>query len=721
MPIGKFRCNNLMKILDRLDKTTILSILMISLAALPALVLPTALAQSTGSSIGSSTISARAPVYGAASKVLLSGPMHVTASELAKPAVTFKPSASTPKYQLPYPKPTVGTGTAAPAVKPSFTAPPVVSCPGTGCDTISTSSGGATSNPLALNAVDSGALYGLDIEPPDQGLCAGNGYVMEVNNLGELRVFNTALGSVSGDITLDNLMGLPSIPASMGGPWSSGGDPSCLYDYDNGGHWFVTEIVSNSSWAQEGPFGGCFVAKVEGCFEGIAVSVSNNPLGDYNVYFMNANYNPSEPGYPQLLNDFAKIGNTRDAFLVFYDEFPLAYPSNPGFGGGFFNGAQEFAFNKKALELGWPVTEPVGTPNPYFNVVIENMGLIPTPDGACSKVVDGFAGVDCWYAVIPGQSPDPSQYDNARGGSGFMLGALDFLGFALGIGSGDNRISAWAWTGLSNLLSINCSTCSSIGFRGQLFTGVQVYMDEGQACLASGGGFCGLGTQKAGPIPLGDNCGAYGLSSDTSCPESGLATNDDGFTQASYASGQIWGAVSTLINQQFASSTETHIGAAYWVVGTSTFDSSGTFSLTDQGYVTGAHEDLEFPAIGASDGSTAVMTFTLNGLQYYPSTAFGTLTTASHGLSPNVIRIADLGRSPQDGFTEYQGYPGTTRPRWGDYSWAIYDSATNTVFFATNYIQSPNCSDSAFLKDPSCGGTRDPNANWGTSVNSVTP
>ena len=75
----------------------------------------------------------------------------------------------------------------------------------------------------------------------------------------------------------------------------------------------------------------------------------SNPFGPYNVYFLNANYNPKEPGYPNLLNDFAKIGVTRDAFLLFYDEFPLL---GGGLGGGGFNGAQEFAFDKTALEKG---------------------------------------------------------------------------------------------------------------------------------------------------------------------------------------------------------------------------------------------------------------------------------------------------------------------------------------------------------------------------------
>ncbi|HUY25544.1 MAG TPA: hypothetical protein VMV09_09645, partial [Candidatus Saccharimonadales bacterium] len=64
--------------------------------------------------------------------------------------------------------------------------------------------------------------------------------MVESNNIGEILVFNTALQRESSVISLDTLMGL------TGKGWSSGGDPSCLYDYSNGGHWFFTEIVSAS-------------------------------------------------------------------------------------------------------------------------------------------------------------------------------------------------------------------------------------------------------------------------------------------------------------------------------------------------------------------------------------------------------------------------------------------------------------------------------------------
>jgi hypothetical protein len=133
--------------------------------------------------------------------------------------------------------------------------------------------------------------------------------------------------------------------------------------------------------------------------------------------------------------------------------------------------------------------------------------------------------------------------------------------------------------------------------------------------------------------------------------------------------------------------------------------------------------------MAAGGTGRAIMTFSLSGNGgptgadgggFYPSTAYGRLTSYSDGLWRSEINIADLGESPQDGFTEYAGYPGPTGPRWGDYSWAIYSNGI--IYFATNYIQYPNCTGAAFsLITATCGGTRDGLANWGTSVNSVLP
>jgi hypothetical protein len=590
---------------------------------------------------------------------------------------------------------------------------PTVSCVPlrTGCDNISSFAGGAT-GVKGLNAVDSAkhtANIFKDVEPPDQGLCAGNGSVVETNNIGEILIFNKALKRTSPVISLDTLMGLTKRH------WSSGGDPSCLYDPSNGGHWFFTEIVSASPESKGGAFTGCFSAVANDCYEGIAVTKGSSPFGPYNTYFLSADYNPKEPGTPNLLNDYAKISATRDAFLMFYDEFPLS-GSNPGLGGGFFNGAQQFAFNKTALEMGRPATD--------VTVARENMGLLKTPNGTCfsdSRYFD--PGVACWFSVIPAVPPTAGQWDNSHGGSGFMLATVDF--YALG----NNQLAVFDWTGLKGLNSTGCSACSGIRFGGQLFSGVKRYYDNGD--LPSGIN----DPQKVGPIPLGDECGKAKLSvgspAPAHCPEYGIASNSDQVTQASQGNGQVWTAVSTAVEQTFgAGAPEQHMGALYWAVGTRSFDTTGRFTLTSQHYVSAMHEEMEFPTIasGASN-RRAIMSFTLNGNGgpsgadnggFYPSSAFGRLTTGSSGLLQSTINIADLGQSPQDGFTEYQGYPGTLRARWGDYGGAILMGGK--YYFASEYIQYPNCAPPQFtLTIGTCGGTRDGDANWGTSVNYVAP
>jgi hypothetical protein len=607
---------------------------------------------------------------------------------------------------------------AAPAV-------PTVSCQpqGPGCDTVSSSAAGAV-GVKGLNAVDSATLPTNpqgDVEPPDQGLCAGRGDVVEDNNIGEIMVFDTVLHRRSAPIPLDTLMGL------TGRGWSSGGDPSCVFDADHGGHWFFTEIASASSEASGGPFVGCFVGVANDCYEAIAVTVGSNPFGPYNVYFLNANYDPAEPGSPNLLNDFAKIAVSQDAFLMMYDEFPLI-STNPGLGGGFFNGAQEFAFDKDAMERGESVTKHDGSPNTGFNVAIENMGLLPTPDGTCfSDDLTHRPGVTCWIQVIPAQPPDPSQFDNSHDGSAFMLATLDFHG------QGDNRLAVFDWTGLHGLNSHNCANCGRIQFGGQLFSDVLSYNNGS-----------GRGAQKAGPIPLGDECGAAGLSMGNpppaSCPEGGIATNGDGVTQASQAQDQLWTSSETGINQTFSSETapEAHQGVVYWVVGTRSFDRHGVFTLSSQSYVSPSHEDLEMSALAAEgfrhqDGGNgrAIILFTLSGNGgvtgadnggFFPSTAYGRLTSASNSVEGSVIHVADLGQSPQDGDSEYQGFPGRTRPRWGDYSEGVFLPGTGRIYFANEYIQFPNCTGAGFtLTLRTCGGTRDGHANWGTSVNYVVP
>jgi hypothetical protein len=634
----------------------------------------------------------------------------------AAPAASPSPNQRGP-HQVPHPAPPGKSEKGSPPPSVSSVNVPIVSCQplGPGCDAISTSHGGASTNLYGLAATANGRLYGQDVEPPDQGLCAGNGYVMEATNIGEVQVFNSDLSPASPIVSLDSLMGLTSLG------WSSGGDVMCLYDPDSGGHWFITEFVSTNSEASGGAFTGCFAGVLDACREGLAVSSNDNPLTTtWNVYFLDPNQlSPNDPGAGYLLNDFAKIGNTQDALLLFYDEFnlnPATVPACPAYGCLGFNGSQELALQKSALEAG--ATQ--------VNMVHVNMGTDPAiqpPDGSCAS--GPTAGITCWYQDIPASSPSASDFDNNFGGTGFMVGSLDFTG------EGDSRVAVFYWTGLSNLDSKNCRACSQIAFGGQVFTGVEPYMDEGAGCPASEGGVCGLGAQKAGTLDLGTYCkklaaliGYTGTA--PRCPEGGIASNGDGTTQASYAGGQIWFAISTLVNETFGPASEIHTGAAYWVVSPGATGPAPTFTLTNQGYVAAAHEDIEFPTlVGGSAAEGAVMSFTLSGNGgpsgadgggYFPSSAFSRVTASSVGSVGNTVYLTAMGQAPQDGFSEYVPTPATARPRWGDYGAGVYVPGVG-FYFASEYVPYANCDPLYWYHvDETCGGTRDPFANYGTSV-----
>jgi len=268
--------------------------------------------------------------------------------------------------------------------------------------------------------------------------------------------------------------------------------------------------------------------------------------------------------------------------------------------------------------------------------------------------------------------------------------------------------------------------CSRIGFGGQVFTGVEPYMDDGASCPAAKGGACGLAAQKRGTLDLGRYCQALGCAASQPCREGGIATNGDSATQASFEGGHIWFALSTLIDQGFRHFDETHVGAAYWVITPGApVHGVPTLTLTNQEYVAAAHEDLEFPTV-VGGGGGALMSFTLsgdggplaaNGGGYFPSSAFGLLSPGSSGLTDSTIYVTALGKAPQDGFTEYQGLPGPTRPRWGDYGAVVYDPSVGFVF-ASEYIPAAACQPYYWYHyDQTCGGTRDASANYGTSLN----
>src|SRR5690349_952671 len=268
---------------NRFMKAMRRKIALLSLLSLPAMLLvaaggPAAAAPHTGAAVvTSSSLGSFKPTFtGPAATGCAASGCHLLTGPFRTPSVAHLSASQARSGQsksldraraLPLLRPHVPGLANAPTVQI-----PTVSCQPlrAGCDNISPFAGGAV-GVKGINAVDSAESTTnkfKDVEPPDQGLCAGNGSVVETNNIGEILIFNKALKRASPVISLDRVMGLGKRQ------WSSGGDVSCVFDSANGGHWFISEFVSKSPESKGGPFAGCFAAVANTCLEGIAVTTA---------------------------------------------------------------------------------------------------------------------------------------------------------------------------------------------------------------------------------------------------------------------------------------------------------------------------------------------------------------------------------------------------------------------------------------------------------------
>ena len=468
----------------------------------------------------------------------------------------------------------------------------------------------------------------FSLEPPDQALCAGNGFVVEgVNNA--FQIFSSAGVAVSGVTPASQFFRqFPEIqrgPNPLYGQFIS--DPKCYFDSDSG-HWFLTELALDTD-----PTTGVNIGPSHTL---IGVSQSADPTGSWNLYTLDTTNNtgtPDHAGCP-CFGDQPLIGADANGFYITTNEFPV---NGPGF-----NGAQVYAMSKSGLASG-AVRVPV--------VQISNIPL-----------AESMA-----YSIQPATAPG-GNYETANGGTEYFLSALDFNATT------DNRVAVWALTNSSSLNSATPSvTLSDVVITSESY---------GQPPNA---------TQKPGPAgstPLGTSLGA---------PLEQLNSNDDRMNQVVFANGRLWGAVNTIVA---SSSGPNRVGIAYFVVKPS--DPSGTLSATmdAQGYVAVNLNNVMFPSIGVTPAGKAVMSFTLVGPSYFPSTAYMRIQDTARP-----VHIAGVGAGPDDGFTAYAAYGGNGVARWGDYSAAVADS-DGTIWLAAEYIP---------------GGPRTQLANWGTFISHVTP
>ena len=438
-----------------------------------------------------------------------------------------------------------------------------------------------------LNAVDS-RKGGSGGTPPDQGMCVGNGLVLEAIN-SSLRIFST-LGAPVADVRglTDFFHFAPSDPAN--GHYNSPSDPKCYYDRDTD-RWFITVLKIVEDFDKVSGQVNITHSSVE-----IAVSTTTDPSGGYNLYSLDltddgTNGTPHQASCP-CLGDQPLIGADAHGFYISTNEF------GGGAAGGF-NGAQIYALSKTQLVAGhMPTVVHLSSP-----VLAEGIG----------------------YSVQPAVAPS-GVHDHAAGGTEYFVSSLDFTG------SFDNRIALWALTNTSSLASATPHV--------NLVHSLVETESYGQPPPAA---------QKDGPTPLRDCVNAGGCTGfpkpASPIPLEMLDGGDDRMMQVMHAGGRLWSALNTVVNV----GGQTHDGIAWFAVKPH-IKSNGRVAgtLAEQGYVAVAGNDVTFPSIAMTDDGRGALAFTLTGHDYYPSAAYA-LVTSGHGIGD--VHIGAAGQGPQDDFS----------------------------------------------------------------------
>jgi hypothetical protein len=247
----------------------------------------------------------------------------------------------------------------------------------------------------------------FDVEPPDQGLCVGNDFVVETIN-DVVAIYDTGGSLAAGPTGIDPFFGYPAEfirPAGPYGPELT--DPRCLYDADTG-RFYMTASAFDTNRKTGALKGSTHVD--------IAVSETSDPTGDWDVFSVNTSDDgkhgtPSHPGCP-CFADEPLLGADANGLFISSNEFSLDTFS--------FIAGQVYAIDKWALAGGTASTAIHFEPG---------------------VLAEGIA-----YSVSPATAADTNS--NANGGTEYFLSALQF-----GPSNFDDRIAIWALTNTSSLSS----------------------------------------------------------------------------------------------------------------------------------------------------------------------------------------------------------------------------------------------------------------------------
>lgn len=349
-----------------------------------------------------------------------------------------------------------------------------------------------------------------------------------------------------------------------------------------------------------------------------------------------------------------------DAFGVYVstNEFSIA-PL-----GQFFNGAQIYAISKAQLVALGP-TLP-------FVVHYNNLAH----------------GTQAAFSV----QPAITRGDSAQ--AEFFLDELDVNG-SNNMPGLDNRIGVWALTQQSLLNTGGMPTLTSIVITSETY------------------GFPVQFSQKSGPAPLAaKNNEPLGLL---------VSANDDRMMQVVFSGGSLWSSLDTIVQVQGDPDNTPRDGVAWFNITPTVTNNVVTGAEIRQGYVAVQGDYLLYPSIALSAQGQAKLVVSLAGPDFFPTAAYALFNASDGGGKFGDIRFAAAGVGPEDGASCLSGTPGVQGAcRWGDYSAAVTDPSDGSVWMAVEFINQ-SCTSAQYSIDPTCGGTRDPLANWATRLFQLNP
>jgi hypothetical protein len=555
----------------------------------------------------------------------------------------------------------------------------------------------------------------LTIEPPDQGLCVGNGFVFEAVN-DAINVYNQSGQSVlppdtnvapvphvNGSVALNKFFGYPPAINRAGGnvrgPIVT--DPSCYFDQPTQ-RWFLVVLTLDAfaNGQTQGP-------------NHFDIAVSNGPspvpLSNWTIMRVpvqndgtdgtpNHHCNPADtpragnqPTNPTAcIADYPHIGTDATGFYITANEYD--------FYGNEFQSSNIYAFSKRGLESG-----------DAGHVLLET-----------KNTVHGQPGFTVW----PANSP-PSQYQTDAGGTEYFLSSNAADEATCPTGCNGPRTSdeliVWSLTNTSSLDSVtpNLQLHNKVLKVGPYGVPPRSSQKAGSTPLAD------CLNDRVLPTPFGPGCWQILLlpPPPPHQVEGTLDSNDSRMQQVWYANGKLWGALDTALTLD-----RNRSGIEYFIVNPGGADVQSA-SLRRSGYLGLSGNNVTYPAIATTESGRGVMAFTLVGDDYYPSAAYASIDDK---VGVGDIQVAALGAGPDDGFTLYPPLANPARGRWGDYGAAVLDG--KSIWIASEYI-AQTCSYDQYIGTPGadgnygrlangfglCNNTRGSSANWSTRISKLTP